>query len=181
MKIPCILALIAALTSSVLSSASVTSVTYDEVNFETDGGFYPKPEVVIGTESWVVPVGEYIVSATLSGIWGSTSLLVDSTAHAQLFFDGMLVSDTMTLTPDPYWNVVPWSYTFSDFSSLVDGSGKLSFVMTSQTWVRLSETTLAITTAGEKQPTVPDADATSLLLGGSMLALAAFTRRFKRA
>ncbi len=60
----------------------------------------------------------------------------------------MLVADTHdpALACDPFTCVTPWSYTFADFSSLLDGTLDFEAVQTSYTYLRLGATELSIET-----------------------------------
>jgi hypothetical protein len=87
-----------------------------------------------------------IVSANISGKWGNS--VASTTAHNELWVDGIKVADTHDYTPDPYYNPdVPWSYDFdpSEFSVLADNSAEFHAIQTSEYYVRLGETTLTIT------------------------------------
>lgn len=130
-----------------LAHADLT-LTFPEIDGATYTTGFPLPEVNWSTLSLSIPADQIIVGASISGIWGSTSDYYGNTAEAQLFVNGLLVSDTTTLSPDPYYNVVPFTYTYtpSEFATLDGGSATLSYIQTSQYTVRLSQTTLTIET-----------------------------------
>jgi hypothetical protein len=111
--------------------ASTITVTLPEF----DGSYYndvdyPLAAVEVGTFNYLLPAGEDIVSATLEGTWGNSNS--GSTAHNKLYLDGVQVANTYDASPNPYYNTVPWSYSFSDFSLLEDGSATLEAVQWSE-------------------------------------------------
>jgi len=98
----------------------------------------------VGTFSYDL-TGLTIVSASISGNWGNS--LNSTTAHNELWLDGLQVADTHDYSPDPTSNsYVPWSYDFdvSEFSVLADGVAEFHTIQTSEYVVRLGETTLMI-------------------------------------
>ena len=106
---------------------------------------YPLPVVNVGTFTLPIPVGESIVSATISGQWGNA--IAGTTARNELYVDGLLVADTDDYSPDPYSTpYTPWTYTFTDFSVLQDGVASFDAVQTSEYNIRLDETTLTVET-----------------------------------
>jgi len=155
------------------ANATIITVNFPEVNYVA-GPPFPSPQITWDTETYTIPVGQMIVSANMSGTWGSTSVYYDSTAETQLFVNNVLVSDTTTLSPDPYDNVVPFSYNYTNFSSLSSGSATLSFIQTTSYEVRLSTTTLTMKTA--PVPVPPSV----LLLAPGLVGLAGIRRRFKK-
>ena len=162
-----------------VAHANVITVTFPEINgaYYTSG--FPLPAVNWDTELYSITAGQSIVGASISGIWGSTSQFYGSTAETELYVNGLLVSDTTTLSPDPYLNVVPFSFTYTpgDLATLASGSATLSYIQTSQYQVRLSQTTLTIETAPSG---VPDSGGISCLLM-SLASLAGYFRFGRKA
>ena len=148
--------------------------TFPEVNGpEMDSGF-PGPMTTIGTVNYVIPAGDVVTGATLSGIFGQTSTYYGSTAEFDLYANGTEVISTYDVTPDPYNNVVPFTVDCNDIASLDSGTVTLSYVQESQYDVRLSEVTLDIWTSS-----VPDVTGlSSLVMAG--LGLVGFGRRFAK-
>jgi len=139
-----------------------------------DTGTY-SDEYLVGTFNFDL-MGEEIIAAEISGQWGNSSS--STTAHNLLFVDDLQVANTHDYSPDPYYNTVPWSFTFTDFSVLEDGTAEFLTVQTSQYWVRLGETTLHIETEAGTAP-VPE-PATMLLLGSGLIGLAGLGRKFRK-
>ena len=111
----------------------------------------------------------------LSGIFGVTSEFIGSTAHHRLFVDGVQVANTQDFNPDPYETVVPFSVSVP-ISTLLDGSATLSFIQDTGTIVRLSETTLEITTRAVST-NAPDSGNTLVILGAVFSVLGFLVRR----
>lgn len=124
---------------------------------------YPSPDQVVGNFNYLIPVGEFIVSATISGTFGNS--VVANSAAVQLFIDGLQVAEC--IYRDTCWSAqapTPWSYNFApaQFGLLSDGSAEMVSRQTNDFFTRLGRTTLTIETA------VPE-PATSLLLGVGLL------------
>ncbi len=101
-------------------------------------------------DSFIVPAGTSVLSASFSGVFGSTSQYEGSTAHFNLFLNGIEFGGTNDVTPDPYINVVPFDFNISNpfiLSSLSGQSATLSVVQESDYTIRLSTTTLTTVTA----------------------------------
>lgn len=112
-----------------------------------DPGVYYDPYLV-GTFTFDVD-GLTILSANISGQWGNS--IASTSAHNELYLDGVALADTHDASPDPYFNsYVPWSYDFaeSELGALADGSADFVTVQTSEFVVRLGETTLEIDAVG---------------------------------
>lgn len=154
-------------------SAATLSETFPEVNFASFA--YPNGPHEVGTALFVIAPGEVIVSAVLSGIFGATSEFIGSTAHHRLFIDGEQVADTNNFDPSPFESVVQFSVVVP-ISVLLDGSATLSFIQDTESVVRLSETTLEITTR-TVSTTVPDGGNTLVILGSVFSGLGILIRR----
>jgi hypothetical protein len=131
--------------------------------------------VNVSTQVFVIPAGETIVAATFSGTFGLTSVFNGSSAHANLLLDGNVILDSNTLSPSVFTNVVPFSVSLGATSFLNDASVTLSYVQTTQTNVRLSATTLQITTRATGN--VPDAGSALAIFGVALASLLAVRRR----
>ena len=135
--------------------------------YHSSGTYYD--QYLVGTFNYDL-MGEMIVSATIEGQWGNS--VVSTTAHNLLFVDDLQVANTHDYSPDPYYNsFVHWSYTFTDFSELMDGVANFYTIQTSEYVVRLGETTLHIETAPVPEPS------TILLLGAGFLGLVGYNRK----
>ena len=160
-KLACMIAL---LFSASLNAAVITTsvAAFDGFDYTGTDYYYDLDDFSFDL------MGETIVSATLSGTWGETDTYSGSTAHAELYVDGMMVADTHdpALACDPYSCVTTWSYVFTDFTSLMDGFLDFAAIQTSYYVLRLGETTLSITT----EPTRVPEPGPLVLLGFGLLA-----------
>ena len=123
----------------------------------TPSGPYPQPPLPVAIRAFTVPVGERVVSATISGYWG-TSQLPKSTAGVDVLLDGVLVAQCVKDNPACFTGdggQRPWSHTLTEpeLTVLNDGVATLSAVQTSEQNVRLGISTLIVATA--PPPTVP--------------------------
>ncbi len=136
-------ALAVLIVSSAQAGVTVIESTLPEYSspYHSTGTYYD--DYLVGTFNFDVS-GLSIVSATISGQWGNS--LSGTTAHNELWLDGVKVADTHDYSPDPYYNTVPWSYVFdpSEFHVLADGIAEFHTIQTSEYRVRLGETTLRI-------------------------------------
>lgn len=113
-----------------------------------EGGF---PVVtMVGKQELTLPPGETIVAATVSGAWGNSEW-TQGTAGVDVMLDGLLVA--RCLKPDPNcWGptsgTVPWTrqLAINERAVLKPGVITLTVVQTSDTRVRLGDTTVTITT-----------------------------------
>lgn len=169
MKIISTLLLAAAASTSVFAGSYI--LHFPEVNSPGASGGFPLPITEIGTGTFSLSPSETIVSAVLSGTFGSTSLYSGSTAHHTLSIDGTDLISTTSVVPDPIFNVVPFSVNVP-FSLLADGSATLSYVQTGASVVRLSATTLTIETVD-----APELTNSVALLGLGLVALGAARRK----
>jgi hypothetical protein len=136
-----------------LAAAATILVTFPEFNgppHQADESF-PQPSVTVGTSPIAIPAGEKVVSAAISGFWG-TKDDPDSTAGVDLFLDGIRVAQCVAPSTGCWVGTTgqrPWSHTFtvSELVKLNDGSATFTAVQTSGLRIRLGETTLAVQTA----------------------------------
>jgi len=106
-------------------------------------------DYLVGTFTYDL-MGEIVVSATISGQWGNSEC--GTTAHNELWLDGVQLADTHDYSPDPHsTSITLWSYDFAafEFSVLADGVAEFHTIQTSESVVRLGETTLMIETIPE--------------------------------
>ena len=163
-----ILALALTLCTAMSTRADVVA-TFPEVNYSS-GTSYPSPMFVVGTDVFG-PVSA--VSATLSGVFGSTSSYYGSSAEFELYINNILVGSTYDVSPDPYYNVVAFNFALSAaaVSSLNSGSATFGVVQQTNYVIRLSDTTLTI------QTSVPEGGSTLAALGLVMCGLVALRRK----
>lgn len=130
----------------------------------------------VGTFNFVLPEGQTILGATLEGLWGNTGSF--TTAGQQISADGVLVATCSLKTACAETKTADsaarqWSYSFSDFSVLQDGSLAITDLQTDCCVIRLGETKLTLITAA-----VPEPSTYALMLGGiGAVAWAARRRR----
>lgn len=126
--------------------AATLAVSFPEVNGTSHTSGFPFPPVVVATDSFVVPAGQSVLSASFSGVFG----YVGSTAQFDLLLNGVEFGSTFDVTPTPYTNVVPFDFNISNpfiLSSLDGQSATLSVVQESVYSMYLSTTTLTMVTA----------------------------------
>lgn len=152
------LALVCTLSFFAFSAEATTiTTTIPEFNgiYHAGGDPYPLPAVPVGTFSYTIPPGERVVSATLSGTFGNSS--IPNSAAVQVLADGLQVAeclyqDTCWTSPSPTaWDFIIPS---SDLTKLQDGSLVLTAVQTSEYTIRLGEAVLTITTRAAAVPTM---------------------------
>ncbi len=126
--------------------AATLAVSFPEVNGSSYTSGFPLPPVVVATDSFAVPAGQSVLSASFSGVFGYTG----STAQFDLLLNGVEFGSTFDVTPTPYTNVVPFDFNISNpfiLSSLDGQSATLSVVQESIYRMYLSTTTLSMVTA----------------------------------
>lgn len=142
------------------SHATITTATVDAY---IGKGVNNKTETV-GSFSFILPQGESIVSATLSGFWGNSGQY--TTAGQIVYADGLQVASCAY--GDTCWAAksapLAWSYNFTkeQFNYLTDGKLDLTDKQIACCQIRLGVTTLTIETA----PAVPEPGTYALALAG---------------
>ncbi|UCC99672.1 MAG: hypothetical protein JSW66_07255 [Phycisphaerales bacterium] len=138
----CALAALVLSAGSAQAGVTVIELTLPEYSspYHAPGAYYD--DYLVGTFNF--NCGLSIVSATISGQWGNS--LNPTTAHNEMWLDGVKLADTHDYSPDPTYNTVPWSYVFApaEFGVLADGVAELHTIQTTEYVVRLGETTLRI-------------------------------------
>jgi hypothetical protein len=163
-----------ALASQNLGASVITSVLPEfNGNGYGVGDPYPLPAVTVGTFTYTIPPGEWIIAATISSTFGNSE--TGSTAGVDYYLDGLMVAQCLPHAacwtgPGPN----PWAYVFSpaEFGLLADGSADLTAVQTNEYAIRLGVSTLEITTASG---VIPE-PVTLLLLGAGLVGLALLRR-----
>ncbi len=137
------------------ATATVITVTFPAF---TDNNFYsgpfPRPQINLGTRSFVIPTGERISSATIEGSIGPTGCdgPCFGTGGVVLRLNAIEVASCVGSNDRAcgFGNGLPafWQHGFSDseLAALNVGSATLSEVQTSAGSMRLGVTTLTITT-----------------------------------
>jgi hypothetical protein len=143
--------------ASLPNAAEASTITQILNEFSYEGASpYPSPIQTVGTYSFLIPVGEQIVAASLEGTFGNS--IYPNSAAVDVFFDSLKVASCQRLATC-YSNLMSrtdWLFTFdsSNFSLLTDGLGVLQANQTSETFTRLGQTTLTIQTAAIPTPAV---------------------------
>jgi hypothetical protein len=142
--------MVAAFAAGVAAAATIV-VTFPELNGASFLDSFPQPPVTVGSQTFSIPAGDRIVSARISGFWG-TIAKADSTAGVTVFLDSVEVARCEK--PDPgCWlgdsGQRPWQHTFTatELPALNDGTATLTAVQTSDEFIRLGVSTLVIDTA----------------------------------
>jgi len=177
----------ALLAAGAVAAASIVVTFPYFTGLESSGGFPLSAQAVGATQSFAIPHGERVVSATISGAWGSpTSPL--GTAGVDVLLDGVLVAQCVKPDPGCWVNGAaqrPWSHTLTahEMAKLNDGSATLSVQQTSESFVSLGASTLIIATELPPTPTVPALSPLALLALLAAVAVAGglALRRFPRA
>jgi hypothetical protein len=153
--------------AATLAMAGNVLVAFPEFNGApvTLNGPFPQPAQTVATRTFTIPEGERVVSAYISGYWGS-SVDPDSTAGVEVKLDGYTVASCNKPDPGCYTGDQgrrQWSHTLTEveMSALNDGTATLTVVQTSDVSVRLGVTTLYIETG--VPPSIPALSPLSLL------------------
>ena len=156
--------------ASPVSATSITKILPEYTGIFANFGF-PLPPVTVGTFNYIIPVGDTIVSAVISGTTGNSES--NSSAPVDVNLDGLFVGQCIPFSPCFFGpaNPIPWSYTFapSEFSLLSDGTAELTAVQTFWFVIQLGQTTLQIET--QSGSTSMPEPSTILLLGSGLVGL----------
>jgi hypothetical protein len=141
---------VATLAASLAAAATIV-VAFPEFDGAPIDSPFPQPAITVGAQTLSIPAGDRIVSAVMSGSWG-TSTKPDSTAGVTVFLNGVEVA--RCVKPDPgCWigdsGQRPWQHTFTgpELLPLNDGTATLTAVQTSEAFLRLGVSTLVVETA----------------------------------
>ena len=132
------------------AAAQTRSFTASVPNY--DGPVHPVgpfPALSIGTFTYTLLPGESIAAAQVRGTWGNNHYAL-STAGVDLFVDGILVAQCVTMTTcwfDSPPDLVPWSFNFApaQLAQLNDGQAVMTGQQTSMTQVYLGTLRLDLT------------------------------------
>jgi len=163
--------------------AGTIVVNFPEFNGPDEFTGFPLPPMPVATKTYSV-AGQSIISETFAGTFGSTSIFTGSTAEFNLLLNGIQVGSTLNVTPDPFSNVVPFSFTSTNaalLASLQTGSAALSVVQLGAQNIRLSTTTLSMTTTPVTTAVPEPASMTMLGIGITGMMGYALRRRRKLA
>lgn len=162
-------------------SASVITVTIPLYDGPITGlnDIYPKSPALVGTFNYVLPTGETIVTAAVTGTLGNYSNgFINTTAPVDLFTGGTVKIASCTATdlcdttaPQPF----TFNYSPSQFSTLLTGSLALTQIQNGPTQVHLGQSTLTITTAPIATP-----EPATFAITGYFAAMVLITSQLKR-
>ena len=151
------------------ANATIIMDTLPEFSFG-GGPTFPTAAQNMGTFNYVIPAGEEIVSAMLNGTFGNS--VATSSAPHRVFGDGSLVA-ACGGPPCTSAGLVPWTFNFSDFSNLQDGSLVMTTIQDSPAFIREGNMKLTI----ETQPVLASEPGTLTLFGLGLAGLGYMRRR----
>ena len=157
--------------SATMARADVFTFTLPEFNgsFVPPSGPFPGPPLAVGTFNIVIPAGQPITAASLTGTFGNS--VTTSSAPTNLFLDGLSVAQCLPAAACTGAGPTPFTFTFStaNLALLSDGAGVLTAVQTGPGAIRLGQLSLRVETIPEP--------ATIVLLGTGLAAIGARLRR----
>ncbi len=173
----CALLLVSALC---LNAATITA-TLPEFNgpLNTTGPF--GTTLNVGTFMYTIPVGQQIISATLTGTFGNSQF--PDAAGVDLKAGGILFASCAPLAScDTGMVIEPFSFTFAsaNFALLSGGSLAVTATQTSGNIVRLGAETLTINTQPTERGAATPEPASLGLLGAGLVALGMIKRKSVR-
>ena len=169
------------LTVAGLAAAATSIVAFPEVNGPANpSGPFPAPPIIVATRTFTVPQGEQVVSAEISGSWGSSGD-PNSTAGVDVVVNGVVVASCVKPDPECWKGDVgqrPWNHKFkgTELVALNGGAATMSAVQTSDLNVRIGVSTLVVETG--TPPIVPALSPAGLAALAALMAAAfAFAAR----
>lgn len=167
--------------SALTLSASTVQATLAEFSGQYITSGFPATPVSVGIFVYSLPVGEQIVSASLSSTFGNG--VVPSTAGMDLYVAGILAASCVEndICDTTLTGVTPFNYVFqpSDFAILNSGSLSVTAIQTGGNIIRLGQESLNINTVVLNG--VPEPATLGLFgLGAGALGLLEYCRRQSR-
>jgi len=133
-------------------NAAVIVEVLPEFSFQGSSPF-PTAAQDMGTFAFAIPAGETIVSAMLQGTFGNS--VNRTSAQHRVFADGALVATCTGAFCENSLVLDPWSFDFSNFSDLLDGSLAMTTVQDAGGIIREGALSLTITTRPTQATTRP--------------------------
>lgn len=134
-----------------LAAARTIVLTFPAYSGPVIESGFPAPVTTVGQQWLDLPAGEAITAATISGSWGNMEW-PQGTAGVDVMLEGLRVARCVKPDPNcwgPTPGQIPWSRQLSlaERMALKPGTISLAAMQTSDTRLRLGQTTLTITTS----------------------------------